>query len=97
MGIIKLCCILLVISCYIALINGDKYYNNDAETDIVYDEQFDNLDIMATVEINLYSFVVWNIVSIFSGMFICCFIQTGYNKFANDDIDTNITIKQTPY
>ena len=90
--------ILIVISCYILSINGaEKYYNNDAETDIVYDEQFDNLDIMGTVEIELYSFVLWNIVSIFSGMFICCFIQTGYNKFANDDIDTNISTKQTPY
>ena len=71
-----------------------KYYENDGETSVVYDEELDGLDIMATVDIALSSFVTWNIMSVFAGMFMCCFIQTGYYKFAQEETKP---IKETPY
>ena len=97
------CATIFILYCCIYLLKGEsnKYYINEAETDIMYDEQTENLDIMATVDIALSSFVIWNIFSIFSGMFICCFIQTGYYKFQNDHYQSNHNIKsikkETPY
>merc|ERR1712154_307892 len=73
----------------------EKYYENDGETSITYDEEFENLDVMATVDIALSSFVTWNIVSVFAGMFMCCFIQLGYYKFAEEEEPKSI--KETPY
>mmetsp|Transcript_72787 Transcript_72787/g.116108 ORF Transcript_72787/g.116108 Transcript_72787/m.116108 type:complete len:104 (+) Transcript_72787:49-360(+) len=93
------CAMVLIWTC-VCLTAGanEKFYINDGETDIVYDEQLENLDVMATVEIALSSFVCWNIVSICAGMFICCFIQTGHNKFADEDTEVpSSSKKETPY
>mmetsp|Transcript_10107 Transcript_10107/g.15324 ORF Transcript_10107/g.15324 Transcript_10107/m.15324 type:complete len:95 (+) Transcript_10107:44-328(+) len=70
---------------------------NEAETDIVYDEQTEHLDVMATVDISLYSFVAWNIFSVFAGMCVCCFIQVGYQSFADKVIVDEPPKKVTPY
>merc|ERR1712228_413453 len=87
---------IIVILCTLSLVNAkkQKYYENDGETSIVYDEEFEGLDVMASVDIALSSFVTWNIMSVFAGMFMCCFIQTGYYKFSQE---TTKSIKETPY
>ena len=80
-------------------VHGMKAVNDDidvddGETDITYDEEVDIFDVMPTVDIALSSFVVWNMLSILGGMCACCFIQSGYAHFADQEPPPP---KETPY
>eukprot|EP01084_Bolivina_argentea_P314699 545089_1 len=101
MKLINLCLMAIIAMAYCLRANGaivapiEKSPINDGETDITYDEKFEHLDVMGQVDIALSSFVCWNLFSIFAGMFICCFIQTGHYHFTkHEDISPS---KQTPY
>ena len=90
--------VFLFFSWFISLLDSSsEFYIPDGETDITFDEEFDGIDTVPTVQIALSSFVFWNIFSICFGMCMCCFIQAGYYKFIKETETNEINHKVTPY
>lgn len=93
---LSLLALVVVVICVKAAMAEEKFYINDGETDITYDEEVDTFDGFPTVDIALSSFVIWNILSVLAGMCACCFIQSGYAHFAEQE-DHVPSTKETPY